>query len=401
MARTPSSDSRPPRTPRVPAALAGVILSLGMFGVVLGSTVPSGLYSIYQRQMGLPDSITTIVFSFYVVGVVVALVFGGHLSDQIGRRPLVLASIALSIASSATLYLAASESVLYLGRFLSGLSVGLCTGAFTAALRETVGNRLGAVLSTALTSLGLAVGPLFSAIVAGRSADPLHTPFLIYGGVGALVLAVTLLVPETRARVARPRWAPRVGVERAIVRGFIPCALAIACAYGTNGLFQSVVPLAMPAVGTSNQLSMAGATAVMLGASAVIQVVAIRVTGPWVLGMGLLILAVGLAGTAVALGVGSAALFWFATAIAGVGQGFSFRASLYRVTELVSEERTAQTVSAYYIAGYAATVVPPLGAGFTGGSAAVPVVCGLLAAVCVATFALERRTRDAYPAPVR
>src|SRR5699024_4909800 len=83
MARTPSSDSRPPRTPRVPAALAGVILSLGMFGVVLGSTVPSGLYSIYQRQMGLPDSITTIVFSFYVVGVVVALVFGGHLSDQI------------------------------------------------------------------------------------------------------------------------------------------------------------------------------------------------------------------------------------------------------------------------------------------------------------------------------
>ena len=144
MARTPSSDSRPPRTPRVPAALAGVILSLGMFGVVLGSTVPSGLYSIYQRQMGLPDSITTIVFSFYVVGVVVALVFGGHLSDQIGRRPLVLASIALSIASSATLYLAASESVLYLGRFLSGLSVGLCTGAFTAALRETVGNRLGA-----------------------------------------------------------------------------------------------------------------------------------------------------------------------------------------------------------------------------------------------------------------
>src|SRR5699024_2901070 len=32
MARTPSSESRPPRTPRVPAALAGVILSLGMFG---------------------------------------------------------------------------------------------------------------------------------------------------------------------------------------------------------------------------------------------------------------------------------------------------------------------------------------------------------------------------------
>ncbi|WP_296105883.1 hypothetical protein [uncultured Corynebacterium sp.] len=74
----------------------GVALSYGMTMVVLGSTIPSGLYSIYQRDWGLGSSSTVVFFSFYVVGVVIALLFG-HVSDTVGRKPVILTCIGLSL----------------------------------------------------------------------------------------------------------------------------------------------------------------------------------------------------------------------------------------------------------------------------------------------------------------
>lgn len=72
----------------------GVALSYGMTMVVLGSTIPSGLYSIYQWDWGPDSSSTVVFFSFYVVGVVIALLFG-HVSDAVGRKPVILTCIAL------------------------------------------------------------------------------------------------------------------------------------------------------------------------------------------------------------------------------------------------------------------------------------------------------------------
>ena len=101
--------------------------------VVLGSKSPSGLYSIYQRDCGLGFSSTVVFFSFYVVGVVIALLFG-HISDTVGRKPVISTCIALSLALSVTFTLTTNFPVLCIARTLSELSVGLCTGAFTAAL---------------------------------------------------------------------------------------------------------------------------------------------------------------------------------------------------------------------------------------------------------------------------
>lgn len=376
--------------------LAGIVVAIGMFGVILGSTIPSGLYSIYQERMGFAESTTTVLFAFYVVGVVAALVSGGHLADQIGRRPMILASLVLSIASSAVLATAGPLWVLCIGRVLSGASVGLCTGAFTAALTETIGARIGAIISTAITSFALAAGPMFSTALLPLVSSPLRTPYITYGIVGVVVIIMAyLVIKETGDLPEKPDWRPRVGVPSGMWLAFAPFALSIACAYGTNGLFQSVVPLAMPGIGADSQAAMAAATSLMLGTSAVVQVLAAGWHGRGVLTSGLIILAVGLGGTAAGLAVGSAVLFWAATVVAGVGQGLSFRASLYLLTEIAPHGRVSQTVSSYYIVGYLATAVPPLAAGFAGGGiTAVAVVCGIVAIAAVLNVGLVRAVID-------
>lgn len=72
---------------------AGLVLLFGMFQVVLGSTVSSGLYAIYEREWDLTRIQTTLVFAAYVAGVLFSLIFLGGLADRFGRKPAILFSV--------------------------------------------------------------------------------------------------------------------------------------------------------------------------------------------------------------------------------------------------------------------------------------------------------------------
>ena len=101
---------------------------------MLGTTLPTPLYVIYQAQWHFSTSVITLIFATYAVGVLAALLAAGSSSDQVGRRPVFAAAIGLSIASAVTFILAPGVGWLFLGRLLSGLSAGLITGTATAAL---------------------------------------------------------------------------------------------------------------------------------------------------------------------------------------------------------------------------------------------------------------------------
>lgn len=368
----------------------GVALSYGMTMVVLGSTIPSGLYSIYQRDWGLGSSSTVVFFSFYVVGVVIALLFG-HVSDTVGRKPVILTCIALSLASSATFTLTTNFPGLCIARTLSGLSVGLCTGAFTAALQEAISPALGALLSTIYTSLSLALGLLFGAFIALHSGLPLRIPFIIYGILTLVAGALVLLITETLDNRGRLRLKVQIGVPKNLVAAFIPFAVAIGVAYGTNGLFQSVVPLSMKGLGVSSQLGMASTTFLMLAVSAATQIGMAFLPREPSLAAGMIILVVGLGSTAVSLIIGASVVAWFGICISGVGQGISFRTSLAGMAELSPRSDKAKTVSTYYVVGYVATAVPALAAGIVGGQPfVVAIVCAIVAAFAISNVFLLR-----------
>ena len=164
----PSVAGREP-TWRVSRPVAFWLIAYAFAVTMLGTTLPTPLYVIYQAQWHFSTSLITLIFAVYAVGVLVALLGAGRSSDQVGRRPVLAAAIVLSIASAVTFILAPSVGWLFLGRVLSGLSAGLITGTATAALTETAGagpGRRASLVSTTANMGGLGLGPLLAGLLA-------------------------------------------------------------------------------------------------------------------------------------------------------------------------------------------------------------------------------------------
>src|SRR5438309_12000283 len=88
------------------------IVTYTLFVTLLGSVLPTPLYVIYQQRWHFSDGILTAIFAVYVVGVLAALLFVGHLSDQIGRRRVLLPALVLVVVS--TLIFVFVQNVLWL-----------------------------------------------------------------------------------------------------------------------------------------------------------------------------------------------------------------------------------------------------------------------------------------------
>ena len=137
-----------------------IVVAMSLGTVMIGSTVPSGLYTLYERHWGLPVTTTALVFASYIAGVLLALSIFGHLADRINRKAIMWTSLAASLASSGVFIIADSAVDLCVARFITGLSVGLGSGAFTSVLRDICATpRMGSLVSTAVISSALSMGP--------------------------------------------------------------------------------------------------------------------------------------------------------------------------------------------------------------------------------------------------
>src|SRR5689334_8281888 len=83
---------------RPPWPMIGVAYAFAV--TMLGTTLPTPLYPIYQRHMHFSALIVTVVFATYGIGVLAALLLLGPLSDRFGRKRILLPGLALSALSS-------------------------------------------------------------------------------------------------------------------------------------------------------------------------------------------------------------------------------------------------------------------------------------------------------------
>ncbi len=108
---------------------------------MLGTTLPTPLYPLYERRFAFAPLTITVIFATYAFFVAAGLLLCGPQSDRVGRRPVLLAGLALSALNALAFLFANNLALILAGRALSGLSAGIFTGSATAMLIEIVPER--------------------------------------------------------------------------------------------------------------------------------------------------------------------------------------------------------------------------------------------------------------------
>ena len=390
------------RTPTTGYGASFAIIALTFALLTTGGTLPIPLYTLWGQDFGFGAETTTWVFAIYVLGTLLALIFFGGLSDQVGRRPLALAALALTLASTAFFIFAANVPMLLAGRFLSGVGVGLITSAATAALSELYKGQNKAfpsMISTAANMGGLGLGPLAAGLFAEYLPGATVLVFIVFIVLVAAVSVLTFFVPETHPRTPgrKINWAPRVGVPREARAVYWKSAVAVFPTFTLLGLFSSLTPRFIGETLQVTNLAVAGAATFILFETGVTAQLVFRSRPPrWSLLLGLPLLILALALVLAGFLTATLPLFAAGTVIGGFGAGLAFMGGLGQLTSQVPHESHAKSVAAYFIAAQAGLAVPVLSIGaltgplgLTGATAAVITAVMILAA---AAWAINART---------
>src|SRR3954449_3251205 len=149
-------------SPRVAYAHVAAVIGLALFA----SGTPSPLYGTYRELWGFSPVVLTLIYATYALGVRAALLLAGRVSDEIGRRPVLLVALSGLLAST-VLYMAADSVVwLFVARGVQGVATGLALGAASAAMLDFHVRRdpAGVGLANGVVSAsGLGLGVLASA----------------------------------------------------------------------------------------------------------------------------------------------------------------------------------------------------------------------------------------------
>ncbi|AKG46755.1 major facilitator superfamily permease [Streptomyces xiamenensis] len=334
-----------------------------------GTTLPTPLYGLYQRQIGFSSFLVTVIFATYAVGVIAVLVLAGDLSDLRGRRPVLLIALLLSMAAAGCFLAEGGLPWLLAGRLLSGFSAGLLTGTATVTVMELAppgGRERAAFAATAANMGGLGCGPLLAGVLAEYAPAPLRLPYLAHLGLLVVACALTAALPET-ARPDRPPPPLRIrppGVPHQVRTAFVPAALAGFAGFAMFGLFTSVAPTFMATHLGVHNLAVSGAVVFSAFASSTAgQLTAGRLPGTRALPAGCFLLVAGMLLIGASLLTGELALLLAGAIVGGTGQGLAFRAGVTAVTTRAPRERRGETTSAFFVVAYLGISLPVLGVG--------------------------------------
>jgi MFS family permease len=369
---------------------------------MLGTTLPTPLYDIYQQQWHFSAAIVTVTFAVYAVAVMITLLLAGRSSDQAGRKPVLAAALASSVLSTVAFILAPDVGVLIVGRILSGLSAGLMTGTATATLTEMVQGQAGrraSLVATVANMGGLSLGPLIAGLFAQYAPGPTVLVFEVYLILLAAAGLCLALVPET---VGPPRHRPSLrftglGVPARGRAEFLAAAVAGFSAFSLLGLFSALAPTFVGGVlHDHNHAVQGGVVFLLMGVGALTQVLVSRLASRPVMMAGLGLFMAALALIVAGLSQASMAVFLAGTVVGGVAVGAVFLGSLATANRMAPPERRAQTVSTYFVACYLGLIIPVVGVGvateIVGDFRAVLAFSILLAVLSVLAFASIRRS---------
>jgi len=207
------------------------IIALISFINSLSFTILIPVLYLYGRQFKLDDFQISLIFSIYSIAQFFATPIIGKLSDRFGRKPLLIISLAGTVLANLMAGTAASAAVLFLARFLDGITGGNASVAQAVisdvTTRENRAKAFG--INGAAFGLGFILGPAIS-LLAQKAAkytplgDSFGASFLVSGTIAAIALVLTIFfLPETlQTKAPKAQNIFDLGLDKLVKGLFMP-----------------------------------------------------------------------------------------------------------------------------------------------------------------------------------
>ena len=365
--RTRRVDDTVARSGTRPSGTAQLLLLASMVVALLAaSSAPTPIYAIYQAEWGFSPITTTIVFGIYAVSVLVSLLTLGKLSDHVGRKPVLLVALVVQALTMIILATAGGVPALLVGRLVQGITTGAAIGAIGATMLDIDAKR-GQLTNALVPGIGTATGALLSALLVTFLPAPTH---LVYYVLMVVFLAQAVGVAFLRETVTRAPGAlaslkPEISLPRAVRAHVMAAAPVLFAVWALAGLYGALGPALIGKLVGGNNAVLAGVLLVAFAGVASAAVLVLRNLSPVaVMLTGTSALFLGVAVTLVALGIGSLALFFVGTVIAGAGFGGGFQGGIRIVVPQVAPHERAGVLSLLFVVSYLGFGVPAVAAGF-------------------------------------
>lgn len=344
-----------------------VLVAYAFLVTMIGTTLPTPLYPLVAERYSFGELMVTVIFAVYAFGVIAGLLAFGNLSDEIGRKPVLLLGIAFSATSALLFVFAGSLAPIFAGRVFSGLSAGIFTGTATAMMVDLAPGgrrRLGSLVAVVVNLGGLGLGTLLAGLLADYCTSPLRLPFLVQ--LGLLVPAVLglLVTPETVERRAFRLRLQRLRVPAEVRGVFIRGASVGFGGFAVAGVFGSVAPAFMAQILGRTSHALAGLVVFILFSTSILgQLLVVRLSDRRALVWGCALLASGVGLLALALWLESLAALIASAAVVGIGLGGVIGAGLAAINQRAPVKQRGETASSFFVVMYVGLSLPVIGVG--------------------------------------
>jgi predicted MFS family arabinose efflux permease len=327
------------------------------------------LYVLWQRDIGFSKGTLTVVFAFYILGLIGSLLVSGVVSDRLGRKPVLLPALVLALAACLIFATATTVAALIVARLFTGIAVGAVVSAGMAAVTDVAGperKRIAALLASCAMVFGAGLGPLLAGVLSESLPGPTVTVFVVEAVLLLTAMLAVLRMPLRRpAAPAKGAWVRVPGVPRGNGRQLALGIAVFAPGITATSFVLSLGPsLLTGLLGTTSRI-VAGAMAfVMFLAATGVQFAVQRLDRRTILTAGAVSTTLSMITLIVAVHTSSVPVLIASALLAGAGQGMGQLGGLSLLNSSVPPQRLAEANAALNVGGYVPAGLLPVSAGY-------------------------------------
>lgn len=369
--------------------------ALCMITAAVNLQVP--LYTSYAHLGGFGVMATAVAFSCYVAGVLPVLLTLGGLSDRIGRKPVVLLALVLSMAATLLMLVAPRLDALGAARWLAGVGTGLMSATASAYMADILESRDSARVAnwvTCSSSIGFCLGAAATSLCLLFQHSLRPPSFWLHLALACLAFTMLLRMPEP----ARHTHGGAILQLPHYPKGSLPFGAAILLSWAASGVGITVLPSILAACGLSRWAGLS--TTMVIGCGLLLQPLARRLPPEQSVRIGLVVLGPAFALLAWgALNAAVAAVLLGAFAISCTAYALVYLGGLAAVTSQAGAQK-ARVSAGFFLMAYVGFSAPVVLVGMLadryGRTAALVIFLTLLSFGIMAVLAALRSFRT-YP----